>query len=83
MMTSPSAGDLIFADVVAVIAAPHLDDDHDLAKLALDLHVTKPDDIVGEKRDGVGTEGNSVKDSVVSTVLKMVTPAPVKAPIMR
>jgi hypothetical protein len=29
-------GDFIFADIFAMVATPHLDNDHDLAKLAVD-----------------------------------------------
>jgi len=32
-------GDLIFADILAMVATAHLDNDHDLAKLALDVYV--------------------------------------------
>ena len=49
-------GDFIFADVLAVIATAHLDNDHDLAKLAVNAYVPKPDNVIGEKRNGVGTE---------------------------
>ena len=47
-------GDFIFADVLAMVAAAHLDDDHDLAKLAVDLYIPKPDNVIGEKRNRVG-----------------------------
>jgi hypothetical protein len=49
-------GDFIFADVLAVIATAHLDNDHDLAKLAVDAYVPKPDNVIGEKGNRVGTE---------------------------
>src|SRR5580692_9235676 len=42
--------DLVFPDIFTVIAPAHLDNYHDFAELALDLHIAKPDDIVGEKR---------------------------------
>ena len=48
--------DDIFADVFAVIAAAHFDHDHHLAKLAIDLHVTQPDNVIGEKRNRVVAE---------------------------
>jgi hypothetical protein len=38
-------GDFIFADVLAMVATAHLDNDHDLAKLAVDTHVPKPDNV--------------------------------------
>src|SRR5271168_5352013 len=50
------AGNDIFADVLAVIAAAHLDDSHHLAKLAIDFHVTQPDNVVGKKRNRIVTE---------------------------
>src|ERR1019366_4287719 len=53
----PVGGDFIFADIVAMFAAAHLDNDQDLAKLAADTHVPKPDDVIGEKGNRVGTEG--------------------------
>ena len=31
-------GDFIFADILAMVATAHFDHDHDLAKLAVDLH---------------------------------------------
>src|ERR1700686_445265 len=49
-------GNDIFAYVLAVIAAAHLDDDHHLAELAVDFHVTQPDNVIGEKRNCVGAE---------------------------
>jgi hypothetical protein len=45
--------DDIFADVLAVIAAAHFDDDHHLPKLAIDLDITKPDNVIGQKRNRV------------------------------
>src|ERR1017187_1468005 len=50
-------GDFIFADIVAMFATAHLDDDQDLAKLAVDTHVPKPDNVIGEKGNRVRTEG--------------------------
>ena len=76
-------GDDIFADVLAVIAAAHFDHDHDLAKLAVDVYITQPDNVIGEKRNRVVLNGNSVKESSTSTVLRIVTPTPVNAPIIR
>src|ERR1700677_1236641 len=49
-------GDFIFTDIFAVVATAHLDDNHDLAKLAVDTYVPKPDNVIGEKGDRVGTE---------------------------
>jgi hypothetical protein len=49
-------GDFIFSDSLAVVATAHLDDDHDLAKLAVDAYVPKPDNVIGEKGNRVSTE---------------------------
>ena len=49
-------GDFIFADILAMVTTSHLDNDHDLAKLAVDAYVPKPDDVIGEKGNRVGTE---------------------------
>lgn len=49
-------GDFIFADIFAMVATAHLNNHHDLAKLAFDAYVSKPDDVIGEKRNRVGTE---------------------------
>ena len=49
-------GDFIFADILAMVATAHLDNDHDLAKLAVDAYVPKPDNVIGEKGNRVGTE---------------------------
>ena len=49
-------GDFIFTDILAMVATAHLDNDHDLAKLAVDAYVPKPDDVIGEKGNLVGTE---------------------------
>jgi hypothetical protein len=43
--------DFIFANILRMIPAPHLDHHHDLAKLAIDGYVSKPDDVIGEKRN--------------------------------
>ena len=44
-------GDFIFADILAMVAPAHLDHDHDLAKLAVDAYVPKPDNVIGKKRN--------------------------------
>src|SRR5688500_16370188 len=49
--------DLVFADVFAMNAAAHLNHHYDFTKLTLDFDVTKPDNVVGEERDGIATEG--------------------------
>ena len=49
-------GDFIFADVLAMVATAHLDHDQDLSKLAVDVYVPKPDNVIGEKGNRVGTE---------------------------
>ena len=49
-------GDFIFADILAMVTTSHLDNDHDLAKLAVDAYVPKPDNVIGEKGNRVGTE---------------------------
>jgi hypothetical protein len=41
--------DFIFADVLAVVATAHLDEDQDLAKLAVDAYAPNPDNVIGEK----------------------------------
>src|ERR1035437_4996085 len=48
--------DLILANILGMIPAPHLDHHHDLAKLAIDGHVPQPDNVIGEERNGVGAE---------------------------
>ena len=48
--------DFIFADILAMVATAHLDNDHDLAKLAVDAYVPKPDNVIGQKGNRVGTE---------------------------
>ena len=50
-------GDFVFADILAMVATTHLDNDHDLAKLAVDAYVPKPDNVIGEKGNRVGAEG--------------------------
>jgi len=49
-------GDFIFANILAMVATAHLDNHHDLTKLAVDTYVPKPDNVIGEKGDRVGTE---------------------------
>ena len=49
-------GDFIFADIFAMVATAHFDNDHDLAQLAVDAYVPKPDNVIGEKGNRVGTE---------------------------
>ena len=49
-------GDFIFADILAMVVTAHLDHDQDLAKLAVDAYVPKPDNVIGEKGNLVGTE---------------------------
>ena len=43
--------DLILANILGVITASHLDDHHDLAKLAIDGYVPQPDYVIGEERN--------------------------------
>ena len=49
-------GDFIFADILAMVATTHLDHDHDLANLAVDAYVPKPDNVIGKKGNREGTE---------------------------
>src|SRR5688500_15387988 len=49
-------GDLVFANVLAVLAVAHLDDGEDAAKHAVEIEVAQPDDVVGQKRDQVVAE---------------------------
>src|SRR5688572_31939937 len=49
-------GNYIFANILAMVSAAHFDHDHDFAELAIDLHITQPDNIVREKRNGVVAE---------------------------
>ena len=49
-------GDFIFADILAMVATAHLDNDHDLAKLSVDAYVAKPDNVIGKKRNRIGAE---------------------------
>ena len=48
--------DFIFANILGMIAAPHLDHHHYLAKLAIDGYIPQPDDVIGEKRNRVRAE---------------------------
>jgi hypothetical protein len=41
--------DFIFANILGVISAPHLDHHHNLAKLAINGYVSQPDDVIGEE----------------------------------
>jgi hypothetical protein len=43
--------DFIFANILGMIAAAHLDHHHNLAKLAIDGYIPQPDDVIGEKRN--------------------------------
>ena len=43
--------DFIFANILGMIAAPHLDHHHDLAQLAINRYVPQPDDVIGEERN--------------------------------
>src|ERR1017187_5889079 len=45
-------GDFVLTNVFAVGAAAHFENHEDLTQLALNFHVAKPDDVVGEKRNG-------------------------------
>jgi hypothetical protein len=47
----PLGRDFIFPDIIAIAAAPHFDDHEDFAELTVDLYITKPDNIIGEKRN--------------------------------
>src|SRR6266446_1327369 len=53
----PIFGDDVFADILAVIAATHLHDHNDFAKLAVHLDITEPDNVIGEKRNRIVTKG--------------------------
>src|SRR5690348_10100724 len=44
-------GDLVLANVFAVVAAAHLDHHDDFAKPAFDLDVAQSDNVVSQKRD--------------------------------
>ena len=48
--------DFILPDILAMVSTAHLDNDHDLAKLAVDADVPKPDNVIREKGNRVGTE---------------------------
>jgi hypothetical protein len=50
------ARDFIFANILGMISATHLDNHHDLAKLAMEGYVSEPDDVIAKERNGVGTE---------------------------
>ena len=50
------ARDHIFADVFAVIAAAHFGDEEHLPQLAVDFHITHPDNVIGQKRNRVMTK---------------------------
>src|SRR5438874_9801004 len=50
------ARDHIFADVFAVIAAAHFGDEKHLPQLAIDFHITHPDNVIGQKRNRVMTK---------------------------
>src|ERR1017187_1523974 len=41
--------DDIFADILAMVAAAHFYDHHHLPELTVDLHIAKPDNVVGEE----------------------------------
>ena len=43
--------DFILANILGMIPAPHLDNNHDLAKLPIDGDIPQPDDVVGEERN--------------------------------
>lgn len=43
--------DFIFADILGMITATHLDNNHDLAKLVIDGYVPQPDDVIAKERD--------------------------------
>src|SRR5450759_3783145 len=53
--------DDIFADVFAVIAAAHFDHDHHFAKLAVNFHITHPDNVIGQKRNRILAKGQRGK----------------------
>jgi hypothetical protein len=42
-------GDLVFADVLAVAAVAHFDDGHDTVENAIEVQITQPNDVVGQK----------------------------------
>lgn len=48
--------DDVFPDVLAIVAAAHVDDKDYLVHLAIDLHVTTADDVVGQELDGIVAE---------------------------
>ena len=53
--------DFIFANLLGVIAAAHLDHHHNLAKLTINGYIPQPDDVIAEERNGVCTEGEFSK----------------------
>jgi hypothetical protein len=42
-------GNLVFADVLAVAAVAHFDDGHDTVENAIEVQITQPNDVVGQK----------------------------------
>ena len=55
MMTTPLEV-ISYSRILAMVAPAHLDNNHDLAKLAVDAYVPEPDNVIGEKGNRVGTE---------------------------
>jgi len=53
-----ACGNLIAAELVAVIAAAHFDHSHDAAQLSLDLDIALDDDFVGNERNLLRRESN-------------------------
>lgn len=53
----PIFGDHVFADILAVIAATHLHNDNDFAKLAFDFDITEPVNVISKKRNCRATKG--------------------------
>ena len=49
-------GNLIFANVFAVLAVAHFDDCEDAVQHAIEIQVTQPDNVVGQKRNHVVAE---------------------------
>ena len=56
MMTTPLEVISYSRTSFAMVATAHLDNDHDLAELAVDAYVPKPDNVIGEKGNRIGTE---------------------------
>jgi hypothetical protein len=48
--------DFIFANILGMISATHLDHHHNLAKLAIDGYVPHPNNVIAKERNGVGAE---------------------------